>query len=107
MSPTLSTLAKAILVKKVRFFTFYPPLPVLGRGFLCIVTLGAAPSCLPQRSATVKKPQVTYLVKVNGFTKFQSNNYLDALEYLLQQRRSSCQKVYMTCREYEEGHGCM
>ena len=53
------------------------------------------------------EPQVTYLVKVNGFTKFQSNNYLDALEYLLQQRRSSCQKVYMTCREYEEGLGCM
>lgn len=44
------------------------------------------------------EPQVTYLVKVNGFTKFQSNNYLEALEYVLNLRRSGCQAVRMTLR---------
>lgn len=44
------------------------------------------------------EPQVIYLVKVNGFTKFQSNNYLEALEYVLNLRRSGCQTVRMTFR---------
>lgn len=63
MSPTRCTSAPGPSVKRIRFFILYPPLPVLGRGFLLhldvtqvarswFIPLGAASSCLPQRSAT-------------------------------------------------------